>query len=262
MNTSIRALIDARSQIQKARIAFEGRARAIDQGADEVPQDDNGRLMFAEKYRDRFDEFERLLTADLVAEGKKEAIVRHITELKGISFVTATQLVAMIDIERADTISALWRYAGYGVADDGTIDRRRKGEKDCYNSRLKCLMHVVVTNIIKCSGRGEPSPYVKVYNDSKLFYLENKDWTKGHIHMAALRRMKKLLLAHLWKHWRELDGLPTREPYVHEKMGHTHMIEPRQFGWPDVKSYDLNPDGATEEDITAPLEKVAEVTST
>lgn len=48
----------------------------------------------------------------------------------------------------------------------------------------------------------------------------------GHLDMMSLRKMIKLFLACLWVTWREAEGLPVREPYPVEKMGHTSVISP------------------------------------
>jgi len=55
-----------------------------------------------------------------------------------------------------------------------------------------------------------------------------------HVHMAALRKVKKLFLATLWRRWREIEGLPVRSPYVEEYKGHTHIYTPEDFGWPVI----------------------------
>jgi hypothetical protein len=60
------------------------------------------------------------------------------------------------------------------------------------------------------------SPYRKYYEEKKKYYQENrKDWTKLHIHNAALRYAVKRFLADLWVEWGELENLPTTPPYSH-----------------------------------------------
>lgn len=48
----------------------------------------------------------------------------------------------------------------------------------------------------------------------------------GHLDMMAIRKMLKRFLAALWLVWREAEGLPIREPYVAEKLGHTSIVSP------------------------------------
>ena len=53
-------------------------------------------------------------------------------------------------------------------------------------------------------------------NDEKKW----KDETKAHINMAAQRYMMKMFLQDLYGVWRKLEGLPVREPYQKEYLGH------------------------------------------
>jgi hypothetical protein len=49
---------------------------------------------------------------------------------------------------------------------------------------------------------------------------------EGHIHLMAQRRMLQLFLDHLWVIWREALGLPLRQPYPIEYLGHSRIISP------------------------------------
>ena len=57
---------------------------------------------------------------------------------------------------------------------------------------------------------------------------ENKPKNKMHAHLRAKRKMVKLFLSHLWQRWRELEGLPTSEPYCVAILKHSHKIEPEE----------------------------------
>ena len=50
--------------------------------------------------------------------------------------------------------------------------------------------------------------------------------TNMHKFNRAKRKAVKLFIAHLWAIWRDLDGLPTRVPYVVEKLGHKLIPPP------------------------------------
>ena len=81
------------------------------------------------------------------------------------------------------------------------------------------------------------SPYRRVYDEARGYYEQaHPDWTKAHQHAAALRKMIKLWLAHLWEVWRKLEGLPVREPYIVASDAKHHYIAPQEFGWPDVEA--------------------------
>jgi hypothetical protein len=135
----------------------------------------------------------------------------------------------MIDISRSDSVSQLWRYAGLAVI-DGEKEHNKKGERSHYNSRLKsCLLYKIGGNFLK-----NKSPYAALYYDGIEYYkVKHPEWTEFHQKNAAKRKMLKVFLSHLWFVWRSIEGLPTRNLYVEEYMGHTHILPPQQFGWKD-----------------------------
>ena len=49
-----------------------------------------------------------------------------------------------------------------------------------------------------------------------------KDTSKGHRDAAAKRKMIKAFLTDLYVAWREVEGLPVREPYAVEYLGKVH----------------------------------------
>ena len=157
---------------------------------------------------------------------KHMPIVQRVTKVKGIGPMLAAKLVSMIDIERADTVSSLWRYGGWAVI-DGQRERPTAGEKLHYNSRLKTTCYLIGVSFLKSN-----SPYRKVYDDARAYYSANRpDWTEGHRHNAAMRKMIKMFLSALWLVWRQLEGLPITYPYAHERLGHQHYNSPEDFGW-------------------------------
>jgi hypothetical protein len=98
-----------------------------------------------------------------------------------------------------------------------------------YNKRLKTTCYLVGSSFLKSR-----SPYRAVYDQAKEYYeLNRPDWTKAHRHNAAMRKMIKMWLSHLWEVWRKLEGLPTREPYIIGREGHEHYHTPQEFGWPE-----------------------------
>lgn len=48
----------------------------------------------------------------------------------------------------------------------------------------------------------------------------------GHLDTMAMRRMIKLFNVCLWIVWRQTLGLPVREPYAIEVLGHEHKVDP------------------------------------
>lgn len=226
--TAIRAVVDVRDRtFQKNRIAFGNRLAAVSSGADKVDQQTHEIL---KRWHERFTQLEEEADKDIAALIEDVGIVQHMRKVRGIGPTLSAKMVSMIDITKADTVSALWRYAGYAVV-NGQRERPVKGEKLHYNSRLKVTCYLVGTSMLRSN-----SPYRRVYDEARDFYASNRpDWTKAHCHQASIRKMVKVFLCHLWEQWRELEGLPVRELYVMEKMGHTHKITRAEMGWPPVK---------------------------
>lgn len=216
-----RALVDLRDcTIQKARIQFSNRIRAI-----EHQQDDGTYKYYIETWQKKFAEIEKDVDASLSDLAEDMPIVEKMIRVKGVGKILAIKAAAMIDIQRASTISALWKYAGYGVQ-NGQCERPRKGEKLHYNKRLKTTCYLIGISFLRSN-----SPYRQIYDEARRYYRENRpDWTKAHQHNAAMRKMIKIWLAHLWLMWREMEGLPVREPYIAADPHHL-IIPPEEMGW-------------------------------
>jgi hypothetical protein len=223
----LRALVDLRQQIQKTRIRFSNRLSALEDGSDTDPN--SGQYEELEQWYETFDALEVRLDKQVAAKVKDWPIYPYITAVRGIGPMLAAKVVSLVDIERANTVSALWRYAGFAVI-NGERERPVKGERLHYNKRLKTACYLVALSFLR-----QGSPYRRIYDSAKEYYQANRDWTKGHIHMASLRKMTKVFLAHCWFYWRTLEGLPTRPLYVHEKLGHEHVHQATDFGWPELE---------------------------
>jgi hypothetical protein len=223
--SDIRSLIDTRDRaIQKSRIAFGNRLAALENEQDKANHDT---YFLYEKWHERFSELEKELDKDIVSIAEDVPIVQQLCNIKGISYTLAAKLVSFIDIDRAPTVSALWRYAGYAVF-DGVRERKEKGKKLHYNSRLKAACYLVATSFVRTPG----SLYRRLYDKARDHYdKERPEWTKGHKHLASMRKMIKVFLAHLWIVWRTMEGLPTEPTYIIGRNGHSHTIDPNEFGW-------------------------------
>lgn len=57
----------------------------------------------------------------------------------------------------------------------------------------------------------------------KVVQMAWKDVTPGHRDMAAKRYMVKMFLVDLYKQWRSIEGLPVRDPYQEQYLGHKHV---------------------------------------
>ena len=222
---ALRALVDLRDlQLQKARIQFGNRLRAISAGEDAAVHEQ--REIVARYYR-AFDELERLVTRDIEVLVRRYPIYHEVARVRGVGPTLAAKTVALIgDIGRFDTVSKLWRFAGYAVV-EGKAERRRAGEKAHYCGRLKVTCYLLGTSFLRLG-----SPYREVYDRAKERYAQtHPEWTPLHRHRAAQRVMVKIFLSHLWERWRLLEGLPVRNHYAADYLGHPTTLRPEQFGW-------------------------------
>ncbi len=90
------------------------------------------------------------------------------------------------------TVGQLWQYCGHG-----SPERKRKGmtQDDALrlgSPRCKMLVHLIAEACLKSGG------YRDVYDATKAHYLA-KEFTKGHAHNCALRKMGKEMLRDLWR---------------------------------------------------------------
>jgi hypothetical protein len=217
----IRLLADVYFQVQKLRIAVGNRIDAVMRSADQAEPE---HLEFLRRTHKALCEVEEHCVARARDYLKEHPTWYWLKTVKGIGPVLGAKLLSYIDIERADTISALWRYAGLGVI-DGKAERLVAGEKAHYNRRLKATMYLVGTSFLRSQSKF-----------AQIYYTEKERQQRLHpelkpivIHYRAMRKMNKIFLACLWLIWREALGLPTRKPYVHEYLGHTTLYDPWEF---------------------------------
>ncbi len=177
-------------------------------------------------------------------------IGRWLKSITGIGPVIAAGLLAHIDIRKAPTCGAIWRFAGLDPSATWG-----KGEKRPWNARLKVLCWKIGESFVKVSGN-DSDVYGKVwrarkeqetrkneageYADQAKAILAAKKIGKdteaykalsvgklppGQIHARAKRYAVKLFLSHLFEVWRKHEGLEAPEPYCFAHLGHVHKIE-------------------------------------
>lgn len=136
-------------------------------------------------------------------------------------------------------------------------ERRVKGKKLHYDPRFKTTMHNLADGLLRAR-----SDYRAVYDEAYAYYLrERPDWTKcqdckvtigqcknpdkhgdkeyrvragkgwstGRVHLAARRKMIKVLLSHIYEAWRRIEGLPIQPLYVFAVLNHKDRLTPEQF---------------------------------
>lgn len=220
----LRQMCDMRDVVQKLRIGMNNRVKAIESGRDPAP---SSTLSIIKRYREQFVDMEKE-TEHIIGELSQDyEIIKRMTNVKGIGFILAAKVVSLIDISKAKNVSSLWRYAGYGVDENGNADRLKKGQKSKSNRRLRVVCFVVASSFLKTK-----SPYSEIYYSAREYYEKNRsDWSKMHIHLAAQRKMMKIFLQHLWVTWRSIEGLDTNKPFVHDILNHTNYKKPDEYGW-------------------------------
>ena len=186
-------------------------------------------------------------------------VARWTKSIFGIGPVLSAGLAAHIDIRRAETAGAIWRFAGL---DPTSI--WKKGEKRPWNAALKVIAWKCGESFVK-GHNADKDIYGHVYAERKAYehakndagdyaalaarILAEKDWRRdtitrkayeagrlsdGHIHARAKRYAVKLFLSHYHYVAYEIEyGRPPANPYIIEHGGHTHFIKPPN--WPMVE---------------------------
>lgn len=244
-DTEARYLVDSYYQMQDNRIRFDGQIRSIVKGEENEPHE----MLAWLSNNSRMLEEQMKLALKKYAESK--AIGRWCMTHKGIGPVITAGIIAHIDINKAQTAGAIWKYAG--------LDPDTKWEKKTkrpWNAQLKVLCWKLGESFVKVSGKDDAF-YGKLYaerkeqevvkNEAGEFAEQAKKkletckidkktdaykaYSQGklppaHIHARAKRYAVKMFLSHLFEVWRKQEGLPVPNPFAIEHLGHAHKIEP------------------------------------
>jgi hypothetical protein len=183
---------------------------------------------------------------------KSPAEAKWAYEQHGIGPVIAAGLAAHIDVTKAASVSAVWKFAGQAPG----ADRKVKGQKLPYNARLKTLIWKTGESFVKVSGK-EGATYGKLYAEFKTEEIKRNEagqyreaakrelatkkfkaedsvtkqrltegkLSDGHLHSRAKRRAVKIFLSHYWVKGREARGLDVRAPYSIAVLGHDGEIK-------------------------------------
>jgi len=235
------ALVDATLSIEKLRVQNQIRITHLHlKGRDDPETNDlHKRIVELEEYVD----------------GRiAKLIVSHpaypwFSRVKGIGKENIGKIVALVDIEKAGTISGLWKFCGYAV-ENGKSPRRVKGGGPLtYNSQLRTMCWRLGSSLMRAQGVfydyyvAQKDTYTQRFANNgtsvvpatKLPKVDGKKTetpayiSEGHVHNMALRKMIKLFLACLWLEWRKAEGLPVTKPYSIDILQHDSMIEPEDM---------------------------------
>lgn len=227
--------------IQKSRVASQLRVQAL--------RKLGKKCELTEEAFSRYKSFEDWMNKEMRSRIRSHPAYPWFSKVKGIGDLNIGKVVGFIDIQKAENISKLWRYAGFGVI-EGKRERPKEGERLHYNKRLKTMCWRLGKSLIRAAG-----PYYHFYKEQKKKITEKlkgdgikiipsaklpKDkrgkkyeppgtMSVGHVDFMATRKMIKLFLSHLWIKWREAEGLKVTMPYAHDIMGHTDYVDPDCF---------------------------------
>ncbi len=246
-----RFLVDLYYSQQKLRIHLSNQINAIHREAkkNDTKEEPHELIMLLfNQYRTVEDNIKRALGYYI----QGHPIFWFFDQTLGVGPVIASGLCAHIDIQKAITAGAIWRFAGIDPTQTW-----QKGEKRPWNASLKTLCWKLGDSFVKISGR-EDAFYGQIYrkrkeqeitlNEKGVFSdqaqkaLETKNFREnqtkkiyesgklppGHLDARARRYAVKLFLSHLHQRWREQEGLPLTKPWIIEHGGHSHYIEPPQ----------------------------------
>jgi len=237
-----RFLVDAYYAMQKTRIAFGNQATALAKSSE--PHE------ILKWFQAESEALENQVKKALDRYSTSTPVGRWTRDVRGIGPVIAAGLMAHIDIERAATAGAIWRFAGL----DPT-QKWEKGKKRPWNASLKVICWKAGESFVKQSGHDECF-YGKIYVERKkqeeaknealdfadqaATTLEAKNIGKttdaykayvagrlpqARIHARACRYAVKLFLSHYHEvAYRDHYGEAPPLPYPIAHLGHAHRI--------------------------------------
>jgi hypothetical protein len=182
-------------------------------------------------------------------------IGRWMRSIDGIGPVIAACILANVDITKAQTAGAIWRYAGL----DPDV-KWGKGEKRPWNADLKVACWKLGESFVKVSGK-EDAYYGQLYKERKILettrneagefaqqaaaqlaakkfgedtdarkHLEAGRLPPAHIHARAKRYAVKMFLSHLHHVWfKHHFRKDPPMPFAIAHLNHVHMIDPPEF---------------------------------
>jgi hypothetical protein len=238
-----RFLVDAYYQMQDDRIRSNNQVRSLEKNGE--PN------QVVNWLAEQSDTLECQIKGALDRYSLGQPVGQWMRSQKGIGPVIAAGFLAHIDITKAETAGALWRYAGL----DPTVEWST-GEKRPWNASLKTLCWKLGESFVKVSGMDDAF-YGKLYAERKLLETQKneagefaeqakaklekfkigkstdayKAYSIGklppaHIHARAKRYAVKIFISHLFDVWyREEHGKEPPKPFALAHLDHVHMIK-------------------------------------
>lgn len=170
--------------------------------------------------------YEKKIKEDI--EQRKYSIWSWLEKIKGISYVTAAKLIALIDIKKSPSITALWSYCGlnskYVRRSRGiTLETAKKyGSPYLKKELLGVLARVFIMQNEKYKGIYDAEKVrqqEKVFSEGELkkiyswYKKTDTNLSKGHCDKRAKRKMVKEFIKELWLTWRKVEKLPISKSF-------------------------------------------------
>lgn len=241
INDKALVLANALYFIQKGRVSAQVRQAHLAKN--------DKKCDLTEELETRFGTFETWLNEQVEDYVKSHPAYPWFSKVKGIGNLNIGKVMSMVDIEKADKISRLWRYAGFACDSEGRAERLRKGEKLHFNKVLKSMCWRLGKSLIRAKGKYydfylkqkteiaqklkdrdiEIVPSAELPKESGKHVEKDGYFGLGHVDQMAFRKMIKLFLSHLWLEWRQAEGLEVTLPYAHAIKGHSSLIRPEEM---------------------------------
>lgn len=238
IRSTLSSLVDAALAIEKVRVRSQVRQSHLALNGRKDEETDN----LVEKLQ----ELESYVDSRVAKHVVSHPAYYWFSLIKGIGKENIGKVLFAIDIEKAGTISALWKFAGFSVEDGKSPKRVKGGGKLSYNSQLRSMCWRLGSSLMRAKGKfyeyyesqkqryqvSYESRGIKIVPATALPKVNGKKSesegyiSEGHVHNQALRKMIKLFLACLWLVWREAEGLPVTKPYAIGVLKHDSFINP------------------------------------
>lgn len=238
---ALKSQMDSRRQTMKTLMKINNQLLAYQRLTDETNPDDIDFLTETmAPVKARLDKIDRDVAKHMKV--SEHPLIQAGLGVPGVGPITMAGLTVYVDLEKARSASALWKYTGLHTSSG---DRYTKGEAGGGNKTLRTM----VWNMANSMTKNRKCLYRDVYDQTKarlevsekivktrnnkgqLVEVPWKDAMKSHRHGAALRAVMKHFLADYWMVGREIAGLDTRPLYVEERLGHESIIKPAERGW-------------------------------
>lgn len=210
MDPTLALSADTLDDIERTRIAMQNRLRQMTRSVEDSDGEVRGfgldessrAVQVTQAIVTALLDQEKVATKSLEKVMKEHPLGKWVKSQKGVGLKQGARLIAAIGdpywntlYDRPRTVTELWSYSGFGVSEDGTARKRKKGVKSNWNTKAKMRAFLIAESCLKQKG----SPYELVYR-SRREYTEqiHSDWSKGRQHNDALRIASKEILKDMW----------------------------------------------------------------